>query len=437
MIDGYELQEEMHRQNPWWNLGRIELKEGLIHREIFDHFMGEIDQDHVTALIGLRRTGKTTLMKQMIDLLLRENEARHIFYFSFDAMEKKEYLVRDVFHLYCEKILGKSPSNLKQRVFIFLDEVQKVENWGEEVKSIWDRGYNIKFVISGSSSMNITRGAGESLVGRIRINRIHPFSFGEYLRFEKTEYPRMDLEGIVQDQVVYPANAQEIRIKFNQYLEFGGFPEIYEKEDKRGYLNDMVSLSFYRDIINMLPVKRIEVLEGMFYHFIRESGQQINYNQMADSLGTKYETIKEYIDHLETSFLVDRSMLYSRSKLKSLRKNPKVYVADHGFSILENMDMGLKVETAVYNHLRRSHEVNYWKGKKEVDMVICTSRFETLPLEVKYKENIRNSDLRGLVEFAKEEKVSSGILVTNNTLKTEILDDIKIHFVPAWLMLLV
>ncbi|MEF8874807.1 MAG: DUF4143 domain-containing protein, partial [Candidatus Thermoplasmatota archaeon] len=228
---------------------------------------------------------------------------------------------------------------------------------------------------------------------------------------------------------------EKIKIVFKDYMEYGGFPEIYQKKEKKEYLNDIVSLTFYRDIINMLPVKRSEVLEGLFHHFISESGQLVNYNKLSGSLDTKYKTIKKYIGYLETSFLIERSNLYSKSKLKGVRKNPKIYVTDHGFSQLQSMEEGLKIETAVYNCLRRSYDVHYWRDHHEVDMIV--EKESTIPIEVKYKEEIRKRDLKGLFEFMEKHEVEKAIVVSKKKWDSETYEDKEVIFVPAWLFILI
>ncbi|MFW6305278.1 MAG: ATP-binding protein, partial [Candidatus Saliniplasma sp.] len=306
---------------------------------------------------------------------------------------------------------------------------------GEEIKSIWDRGYPVKFIVSGSSSMNILKGGGESLVGRISLHRLYPFSFGEFLKYYKVQFDGLNYSDILENEIKYPVNSGKIQVKFEEYLKTGGFPEILTKDKKKDYLNDIVSLTFYRDIMNMLPVKRTEVLEGLFYNFIRESGQVINYNKLADSLDTKYETVKDYIDHLESSFLIEKSTLYSKNKLKSIRKNPKIYVADHGFSALEKMEKGLRVETAVYNHITRNRDAYYWKDRKELDVVVDTKQ-KPIPIEVKFKEQISKKDVKGLIDFMKKTDVEKGLVVSKNDYKTETVDEKSLVYVPAWLFLL-
>lgn len=429
-----ELLDEIAKQNPWWRSGKIRLEKTLIERDIFPEVKKEIKSKKVTAVIGLRRTGKTTLLKQTISHLLVKNPPRRIFYFSFDALEQERNIIKEVVRLYFQNILGEVPEESKSNVHIFLDEVQKVNQWGEEIKSIWDKNYPIKFFVSGSSSMNILKGSGESLLGRIKIYQLTPFSFREFLKYRNLETKKIELGDILNYQIKYPENSEKLQLLFKEYLEKGGFPEIYQEDNPKEYVSIITSLSFYRDIINLFPVKRADVLEGIFHHFIRESGQVINYHHLATSLKTKYETIRTYVDHLELSFLIHRSVLFSKSKLKSLRKNPKIYVADHGFSLLEPMDEGLKIETAVYNHLYPSHDVFYWRNDSEVDIILENKK--TVPIEVKFKEEIKKEDLRGILKFMKDKKADKAILITKNQLKKEKIDKKEIIHIPAWLFLL-
>ncbi len=429
------LLDEMNRQNPWWRKRKIELEEGLIERNIFNDLRGKIDSHRITGLIGLRRTGKTTVLYQLISRIMEEHEPKRILYFSFDAMEKQDMIVGRILSLYFQKILREIPEELKEKVFVFFDEIQKVESWGEEIKSFWDKKYPVKFFVSGSSSMNIMKGSGESLVGRIDITRIHAFGFTEYMKYHGVNFCRYDLHALMEGDYEYPTNGEKLKLMFNNYLEEGGFPELYREEDKIGYISDVLSLTFYRDIVNLLPVKKPEVLEGLFHQFINQSGKTINYNKLSDALDTRYETIKNYMDYLETSFLIDRSYLYSENRLKRYRKNPKVYISDHCFTHLELLEPGLKVETVVFNHLKVDHDIFYGDNDHETDIVLEHDN-DLIPIEVKYKNSISHADLKGIRGFMEEHGLEKGIVVSKKDLKKENIDGKRLIFVPAWLFLL-
>lgn len=435
-MEDLELLNEIIAQNPWW-AGGAPLKEKTTARDIWSVVLEEIGSKVVTCFVGLRRVGKTILLKQTIQHLLEKGTApNRILYFSFDAMKKEETIVRRIVTLYSRNILREVPNELTDKVFIFLDEVQKIKEWGEEVKSIYDKGWKIKFFVSGSSSMNILKGSGESLIGRIRIHRIHPFSFREFLR-----HNRVEIEKIPIGELKVPLQAEKIMLLFDRYKELGGFPETYSltKETLKNTLKTWIDLVFYRDIVNLFEVKRIDALEGLFYSFVKESGNIVNYAKLANSLNTKFETIKTYIEYLDYSFLIEKSPFYSGSRIKVSEKNFKIYASDHAFFNLEETEEGLIAETLVFNHCKKhiSEDVFYWKDTKgnEVDIVFLRNK-NLLPIEVKFKSKVDKKELKGLFSFMDKYECKNGIVVTRNSLDSLESNGKKISLVPIWLFLL-
>ncbi len=435
-MEDLELLNEIISQNPWWT-GSAPLKEKTTTRDVWSEVLEDIGKKEVTCFVGLRRVGKTILMKQAIQHLL-ENEIapKRILYFSFDAMKKEESIIRRIVTIYSRNIIQEVPNELSSKVFIFLDEVQKIKEWGEEVKSIFDKGWDIKFFVSGSSSMNILKGSGESLLGRIRIHRIHPFSFREFLRHNGMEIGNMPLGDLKP-----PLQTEKIILLFDRYMELGGFPETYSltKEGLKNTLKTWIDLVFYRDIVNLFEVKRIDALEGLFYSFVKESGNIVNYAKLANSLNTKFETIKTYIEYLDNSFLIEKSQYYSGSRIKISEKNFKIYASDHAFFHLEDTEEGLIAETLVFNHCKKHiwEEVFYWKDTKgnEVDIVILKNK-TLLPIEVKFKSKVDKKELKGLFSFMDKYNCKNGIVVTKNSLDSIESEGKEIHMVPIWLFLL-
>lgn len=435
-MEDLELLNEIISQNRWWT-GGAPLKEKTTKRDIWDKVLEEIESQEVTCFVGLRRVGKTILLKQTIQHLLDKGATpNRILYFSFDAMKKEETIVRRIVTLYSRNILREVPNELAEKVFIFLDEVQKIKEWGEEVKSIYDKGWKIKFFVSGSSSMNILKGSGESLIGRIRIHRIHPFSFREFLRHNRVEIEKMPV-----GELKVPLQAEKIMLLFDRYKELGGFPETFSltKEALKNTLKTWVDLVFYRDIVNLFEIKRIDALEGLFYSFVKESGNIVNYAKLANSLNTKFETIKTYIEYLDNSFLIEKSPFYSGSRIKRSEKNFKIYASDHAFFNLEETEEGLLAETLVFNHCKKhiSEDVFYWKDTKgnEVDIVFLQNQ-NLLPIEVKFKSKVDKKELKGLFSFMNKYECKNGIVVTRNSLDSFESEEKKILLVPVWLFLL-
>jgi predicted AAA+ superfamily ATPase len=434
-MEDQDILKDMSLFNPWWTGPSPELEKGLIQREVFHKLLDALDDNRILALVGPRRIGKTTAMKQVIWHLLDTVEPVRILYFSMDAMKREDRIIRRIFDLYFRNILKQLPGE-GDKVYIFLDEVQKINDWGEEVKSLHDRGYPVKFIVTGSSAMYIMRGSGESLVGRIDILRVFPFSFREFLKYQGIE-----THGLSAFDLSYPPDAEKIKLLFDKYALIGGYPELYPmagQERIRDYIKTVLDLTFYRDMVNLFEVKRADVLEGMFYSFVKESGNVINYHTLTNNLNTKYETVKTYIEYLASSFFISRSYLYSKSTLKSFRKNPKIYADDNAFFRLIDTKEGLKIETAVYNHLKHlGFELFYWQNKArlEVDILLQTPS-GLLPIEVKYGKNISKGDVTGLLACMNELSSDVGIIVTSERIGLEDIGGKQVNFIPAWMFLM-
>lgn len=434
-MDNLEILRELTLYNPWWNTGEISLDESLVKRDIFPDFLDLMDDRTILGIVGIRRVGKTTLLKQAIKHLLKTVPQERILYFSLDMFKLEEQIIKQIFDIYFRNILHEVPAEA-QRVYIFIDEIQKVPNWGNVIKSIYDMGYSVKFIVSGSSSMNILRGSGESLVGRIYIMKLFPFSFHEFMK-----YNGMETDIMAYEEPSFPFEAEKIIIMFNRFILSGGFPELYlinSEEKAKIMLKTNLDLTFYRDIINLFDVKRVDVLEGIFYSILKQSGNVVKYNTLTTALGAKYETVKTYIEYLCSSFFMTKSHLYSSNTLKSFKKNPKIYVADHSFFNLSDTDEGLKIETIVFSHLiKQGLDVYYWQGKNklEVDLVVKTHD-GIIPIEVKYRKKIKSADHKGLNEFMESFDIKKGYVLTDEYFATKEIDGKVISYIPVWMFLL-
>jgi len=420
-MERQDVVEELRLQNPWWDTGKVDIAESIIQRDLFDDLKNKLEEKRIISIIGLRRVGKTTLLKLMIEHLLKDMDPERICYFSFDLAVEED--PRRLINIFSEEIIKEPYLRYEDKVYFFFDEIQKVEDWGEQLKSIQDKDVSVKFVITGSSSMNITKGAGESLVGRTEINRLAPFSFKEYLRYEGVEITEVDF-----DEIYHPEDASLYKIKFKEYMEKGGLPELY-CDGSIELLKQIVDLVFFRDIVEMFPVKRTEVLKGIFREIVENSGQKVNYSNMANDLNTQYRTIKSYLEYLQDSFLVEKSIPDEESHLKALRKNPKLYMSDHAFSSLWKTKDGLKAETIAFNHLKRL-EIPRFHRAPEVDIVLPKVK---KAFEVKYTSNVSKDQAKDLLELSEDFDL---YLVTNDVYEKWDIDGRKVYVVPLWLLCL-
>ena len=229
--------------NHWWMEGKVDSELALeFKREEYN----EIEKKFITALVGLRRVGKTTIMYQLIQKLLKSVNNENIVFFSFDESSVK---LNDVIETYKE--IQKKEFR-KEKIYIFLDEIQKCDNWRNEIKKYYDLYPKLKFIISGSESLFIRKKTKETLAGRIFEFTLSTFSFEEYLK----------INGIKEFKY-------ETKIKpyFLKFVERGGFPETFSFENDRDFKEYIRALVVdkivYKDIPKMFNIEDPDFLKTL------------------------------------------------------------------------------------------------------------------------------------------------------------------------------
>lgn len=444
--------EEIILQNAWWQTKKVsESKLGKIKRAEFELLNEELGSRKITCLLGPRRAGKTTLMYELINHLLKEGTSeRNILFISLDNPKVRLSLQRgfdETLREFSNLIVREPVDSLTGNVYIFLDEIHKLEDWGNILKYWQDMGLKIKFIVSGSSSLRILKGSGESLLGRINFHLILPLTFSEFIgRQVRADFLNYEEIKKAHDSLIL--EKQELLIKLDDYILKGGFPEVfYIKDMERAYevLRLYKTLTINRDILDLKDIKEPRILSDLTDLLSDFMSQRINYSTFAEILNVKVDTVKNYISYLEECFLVYTAYLYSKKQVISTRKEKKLFFIDCGLrnSLLlkeiNELEKTKIVENLVFSHilyLKKKElfpKIFYWldKGRNEVDIVF-TFKNEVIPVEVKYTNEIGKKDIKGLVKFC-EEFESKGIVVTKDLLKKEE----NIIFIPAWVFLMI
>ena len=398
--------------NPWWKTNNVQLELAKeFKRELFYEVQKSIKNKQIAAIYGLRRTGKSTIFFQLIEQFLKEKIAsERILYFSFD---QKTSEIKEVFSTYQEL----NNLNLEDgRYYIFLDEIQKLENWQNQIKIFYDRYPNIKFFISGSSNIPLIRKSSESLAGRIEFFKLEPLSFKEWIRINKIEFKEEKID-------LYE---KELINNLQWYLKTP-FPEIATlKEDItiRKYLDDfIISRIISYDLKSEFQDVEIALLDNLKNLFFENPGMILNIDALARNLNRGKEILIKHINYLEQGLIIRILKNYRRGALSSTRKLKKVYPYSQSFYF--SSDESKTIENAIICELNAKH---YWRdGEKEIDMVI-----KDKPIEIKYKNNIQDEDINNLKYFMKKFKTKEGYLITKNTIKN--LDLIKC--IPVWKILI-
>jgi len=383
--------------NPWWETG--EVPRDLLPsqpRTLFQELRDSLDRRQAEVIVGLRRTGKTTLMLQLIDHLLRRGtDPRSILYFTFDERSRD---LRGLLREYEERVLR---SRLRdRRIYLFLDEVHKLPGWPEEVKLLYDFNPNLKLVLSGSASLNLMRGAGESLAGRCVFHRLDPLSFVEFLRLRYGESPPPPED--------FEISERRLSIHLQEFL-LRGFPEIVRAGDQeaRRYVRELVlERILYRDIPQSFPASEPELLKLLAELLCSSPGMVLNVDSLSKELGRAKKTVGDYLSYLELSFVIRRLSNLRGSMLAVSRKNRKGYPCHP--SLCTTQDHTRVIETLVMSETGAQF---YWRLRDlEVDFVLRNGR--TMPVEVKYAQKVRERDLRGIRAFCRRFGLERGLVIT-------------------------
>ena len=444
------MREIIRLQNPWWILGKVpDNKIGEIKRGLSESFLLDLESKKISGIIGPRRSGKTTFLYNIISELLSEGiKQERIFYLQLDNVDIKSPisgLVR-----FASESLEEPLDKLKSRIYIFLDEIHKIDGWENEIKQWQDMGLNIKFVISGSSALGILKGSGEGLVGRVNYFLLLPLSFREVIenKYKISIQQGLSIENI-RKQNSRLSKLGDIRLDFKGYLLKGGYPETAGLDVEKAFrtLLDYKDLSLQKDLFESEEIRDVKSVKELIKILASLVAERLNYSKLGSVIGIKNDTVKKYIGLLEDIYLIKEMKVFSKKPFFSVRKERKLIFFDSGMINSLNMKHELDGEylsKLVENQVCRSvfeaslrkeisPELFYWIDEygKEVDCIMNNS----VPVEVKYREDPKKNS--GLLKFMDRFKAKIGIVVTKDILKEEVVEGKNILFIPAWLFLLI
>lgn len=432
-MDKIELEKILYFHNPWWIEKKVPEKLALpFKRLILNQLKNYLKSlDRVIIIKGPRRTGKTTLLYQLIeDILSENNNPLDILFLSFDDLKLRGDL-EIIFEVY-EKIRGKT---LKEHlVFCFLDEVHFLNNWSFTVKKYFDKKYPIKFIVS-SSSASLFKASLESLAGRTVEELILSFDFKEFVNYSLKEDENF-LESINTGRVA--AYEKELKILLEKYLSKGGFPHLLEIHDfslwRKLLQEDVLEKVIYRDLVQLYGVREPEKLEKTFLYLTNITGNILNFSNLAKNLGVSRQHLEKYVFYLEQAYLVFLIASFSRSSAKTVRKPAKVHVIDSGLaSIFSNgLNQDFIIESLIARHLfSRKNKLFYFRESYEIDFVV-EERGSIKPIEVKNKEKPDSTDFKNLILFMNKLKLKEGLLLCRDFEGEKRINGAFIKIMPIW-----
>src|SRR3989344_3156348 len=412
-----KIKETLNKLNPWW---KEELIINFKERDVYEEVSKFLELPQIISFTGLRRVGKTSLMFKIIKNYLDDKfNPLNIIYFSFD--EFKEVELSEIIKEY-EGIMEKDFG--KEKYLLLLDEIQKVSNWESQLKAIYDlfKG-KVKIIISGSESLFIRKKSKESLAGRIFEFKVELLSFKEFLIFKDFDYKKLNLN----------IHEKELARLFNEYKLSLGFPELVNIKDKdiiRKYLKETIlEKIIYNDLQKLFRIKVFSIVESLINILIEEPGQIIDMLNLARDLNISRQTLSNYLNYLEKSFLIRKLYNFSKNKRKVERKLKKYYPGIISADLLFKEDeySGSKVfEWLIVTQLKAEF---FWRDvyKNEVDIIL-----KEKPIEVKYG----NLEFNGVIKFMKKFNVKKGYIISKNKEQRQKINGNIIEVIPAYKFLL-
>ncbi|MFH1838100.1 MAG: ATP-binding protein [Candidatus Kuenenbacteria bacterium] len=461
--------QDLVLKNNWWKNNQYNIEEAKwVKRDLYNIIVDNIKHPLMLNIVGLRRVGKSTIIKQLISKLLKEKvEPKNIFYFLFDyasQIQKPEFLDK-VLSVYFKDIISKPSLFLNKRVYIFLDEIQYIKNWQSVLKKYYDlSGKKIKFIVTGSQSILLRGKFQESLAGRIFDFYLPPMSFREFIKinYNKVEVAeKFDLFKLSEQfgkLSIYNAYYENKIAKLSrEYITVGQFPEtrqIADLERKHEYIAESIIGKVLEDCIRIFNIEKIDQFKLIANQLINNIGSIFELKNIGQEIGISFVTLNKYFEYLKDSYVVEILYKYHKSLIKQGRILKKLYTPCVNFTCALNhfqadhinevpQAFGKIIENVVYNVFRLKYKTNklidnlsFWRqGEKEIDFIINFNN-KILPVEVKFSNNINIKELSTLTDYIKVKKLKYGVVVTKNEINRKEVNGQTLYFIPYYLILL-
>jgi len=377
-----------------------------IPREILDSILEYSKVPHAVIVSGLRRSGKSTLLNQII----AAKYPKDVYYLSFEDERLVDFNVKDFNQLY-ELFL----ELYGERKVFFFDEIQNVGKWESFVRRMQEKG--CKFFITGSNASLLSKELGTKLTGRNIPVELFPFSFTEFLAFKGVK-PSSDGLSLTSERAV-------LKKHFTEYLYHGGMPE-YLKYQETILLKRVYKDILYRDIVARYGIKQVKPLRELGVYFLSNIGGTFSYNNLKNVLGLgSMNTVKSYADYLENSYLIFLVNKFSYSLKEQFAALKKIYCIDNGLAesiaFQFSGNRGKFLENLVFIELRRrTTEIFYYKTKNnlEVDFLIKSGRKDFQLIQVAEhidSDKTRQREISALDAAMEELGLSTGLILTDDT----------------------
>ncbi len=368
----------------------------MIKRKIQDKIIKNLNNEDILLIIGARQVGKTTLLNQIFNFLKKRK--KEAYYYTLEDPS----ILAD-FNLHPDNIFNYIPKKNKH-IFLFIDEIQYLENPTNFLKYIYDLYKDkIKLIVSGSSAFYLDRKFKDSLAGRKKIFELYPFSFSEFLsaKGEQKLYEKVINTNYFKTNKkikLLKPEFKQLRILWQEYSIFGGYPKVVLEEDyeeKKMFLKELYQ-SFLKKDIYEAGIDN----ETKFYMLLKilasQVGQLVNNQNLSNILGISNDTVAKYLYIMQKSYIIKLCAPFYRNIRKELTRMPKVFFLDNGYrngiislfeSLPDRIDKGQTFENIFFTEIIKLEveKVNFWRtqDKTEIDFIVNEKYAFELKMNIK------------------------------------------------------
>ena len=336
----------------------------LIERE-FHHTL--LDSNLILSLVGVRRSGKTYLLYQLVNKLKKDIPSSNIIYINFED-DRLYPLTGEELKVLVDVYKQNFSYDSKKPLYLLLDEIQNIPLWENTVRRLYDKSKNLKIIITGSSSRLLSSEISTALRGRTLTYKVFPFSFKEFLKVKNIDFESKNIK--------YSSRKNNVIKSLREYLEFGGFPQVVLEKNKTEILKEYYRAILYRDIVERYRIKNLRLFENFLKVITQGISSLFSYGKtfnLFKTMGFKISknTLIEYMRYIESSFFAFEVPIFSYNIKDQLQYPRKIYIIDTGLknavSFRFSQDLGKLAENLVFLELKRKDkDIYYWKNNQNL-----------------------------------------------------------------------
>ncbi|PIV12792.1 MAG: ATPase [Candidatus Nealsonbacteria bacterium CG03_land_8_20_14_0_80_36_12] len=415
----------------------------IIQRQLFPKIITHVKKPEITLIVGARQVGKTVLLNMLKEWLMSKKKVspKNILYFNLDIVRDWEFFQNQTNFIEFLK-----EQSQKEKIYVLVDEAQRVPDCSRFFKGVYDSNLNIKLILTGSTSLELKTRFKESLTGRKQVFHLYSFSFNEFLEAKDKKL----VELFKKKNEISEISKKKILELFREYTVWGGYPRVVfakTRQEKIAILAEIYSSYIEKDIVGLLEIKNRLGFSKLVKLLAGQIGQLVNVNELANSLNLDRETVERYLKALEETFIITPLLPYFKNPRQEIVKQNKIYFNDTGIrnyalenfsSLSERLDAGLLLENALFREILLAldifQKIRFWRTKQgaEVDFLVL-EREKIVPIEVKLniKKPVISLSLRNFIKKYSPQKA----LVVNLSKEAKIkINKTNIYFLYPYLV---